>query len=132
MNGPIMVEPVVYDGVRYEALHWGKERDLGQNGGFIVAIDMDTGEELWVTRIYEIVYGDKSPQKYDRFITEISLIEKGDALSVADETGAVHRLDLATRAVTELAGAEPRNPGPHPEKPKPVEKKGFFQKLFGQ
>lgn len=131
MNGPIMVEPVVYGDIRYEALHWGKERDLGQNGGFVVAIDMNTGEELWVVRVYEIVYGDKSPQKYDRFITELSLIEKGDALSVTDQSGAVYRLDLATRAVTVLSPAEGNSPTPNPRKPAPAEKKGFFQRLFG-
>ena len=74
MAGPIMVTPVEHDGVRYEAVHWGKQRELGQNGGFVAAIDAASGEELWIVRIYEIVYGEKSPQKYDRFLTELELI----------------------------------------------------------
>lgn len=120
MGGPIMVAPVEFDGVRYEALHWGKQRDLGQNGGFVVAVDSATGEELWIQRIYEITYGEKSPQKYDRFITELKLIERGDALEVVDETGARHRLDLETREVTPIEAAPSQERGPHPDRPPKV------------
>ena len=134
MAGPTEVMPVEHDGVRYEAVHWGKQRDLGQNGGFVAAIDVNTGDEIWIVRIYEIVYGDKSPQKYDRFITALELIEEGAALEVIDQTGAVHHLDLTTRAVTLISpgpvnGAAP-NPA-RPEKVEPEEKPGFFKRLFG-
>ena len=129
-----MIAPVDHEGVRYEALHWGKERGLGQNGGFVAAIDIASGKELWVQRIYQIVYGDKSPQKYDRFITALALMDGGGALAVTDQTGAVHRLDLATRAVTQISPAPDATPAPNPRKPakpEPTEKKGFLGKLLG-
>ena len=136
MGGPIMVTPVEHDGVRYEAIHWGKERDLGQNGGFVAAIDPDSGEELWIVRIYEIIYGDKSPQKYDRFITALTLSEDGTALVIEDETGAVHQLTLDTREVTEISGPVEVTPEEHPFKPPKVkereEKPGLLKRLFGE
>jgi hypothetical protein len=127
-----MVMPVEHDGIRYEALHWGKQRDLGQNGGFVAAFDIETGAELWIAKIYHIEYGDKSPQKYDRFVTELELIEDGAALAVTDQTGAVHRLDLTSREATVISPAPDRPTGPHPDKPaKAPEKPGFFRRLLG-
>jgi outer membrane protein assembly factor BamB len=131
MTGPIMVAPVERDGIRYEALHWGKERNLGQNGGFVVAIDDDTGVELWVQKIYDITYGDKSPQKYDRFVTRLALIDNGAALAVTDDTGAVHRLDLTTRAVTLLQPAPATQTPVNPLKPAAEPGKGLLRRLFG-
>jgi hypothetical protein len=132
MTGPIMVAPVDHAGIRYQALHWGKERDLGQNGGFVTATDLASGHELWVARIYEIVYGDMSPSKYDRFVTRLELIEDGAALAVTDQTGAVHRLDLATRAVSLIAAAPAADRPANPRKPeKTAERKGLFGRLRG-
>jgi len=132
MTGPIMVTPIVHDGIRYEAFHWGKQRDLGQNGGFVAAYDAASGAELWIAKIYAIEYGDKSPQKYDRFVTELELIEDGTALAVTDDTGAVHRLDLTSREVTLLTSAPERHTGPHPNKPAAKkEKPSLLRRLFG-
>ena len=102
MSGAPKVEPVRHGGVRYEALHWGKERDLGQNGGLIAAIDEASGDELWVAKVYRIVYGDKSPQKYDRFIDGLALSADGTALMVTDESGGEYRFDLASRTAEAL------------------------------
>ena len=48
-SAPEPVEPVSIDNVRYEGLHWGKNRGLGQNGGYIVAIDAAilTNPKVW-------------------------------------------------------------------------------------
>ena len=117
--GPKDVTPVTLDGVRYEALHWGKPRDLGQNGGLIAAYDSASGDELWVERIYKIVYGDKSPQKYDLFISSIAATDNGASLRITDESGRVFRLRLADRDV--ILVTEPLNAPnkPHPRKPPP-------------
>ena len=45
--GPPNVAAVVLGTVRYEALPWGREHGLGQNGGYVVANDLTTGHELW-------------------------------------------------------------------------------------
>ncbi|MDT0681203.1 hypothetical protein RM543_00790 [Roseicyclus sp. F158] len=117
MSGPGDVEPVIEDGVRYEAVHWGKERGFAQNGGIVAARDEGSGEELWTAVIYEIEYGPKSPQKYDRFITRMDLVEGGEALRIMDESGAVHRLDLSTREVETLSAPPQSSPKPNPRKP---------------
>jgi len=123
MGGPAPVEPIFHEGIRYEALHWGKPRDLGQNGGFIAAFDGDGAEELWVARVYRITYGDKSPQKYDRFITDLALSEDRTALIVTDERGGRYRFDLESHASTAL-NDEALPTGEPP-------RKGLMQRWFG-
>lgn len=131
MTGPSDVSPVMIDGVRYEALHWGKQRDLGQNGGFVVAYDAATGDELWVQKIYDIVYGDKSPQKYDLFIRDLTAIEDGQALRITDESGRVHKLDLATRTVSVVIEPVTGPARSNPRKPPTQKAKSLLGRLFG-
>lgn len=91
--------PVTRDGVRYEALPWGKARGLGQNGGYIAAYDVASGRELWLLKVYEVSYdGEREDDKQDIFIEELRLQGKG-TLVVTDERGRVHRVDLARRTV---------------------------------
>jgi hypothetical protein len=100
-TGPPDVQPVTLGGVRYEALHWGRKRGLGQNGGFIMAIDMASGRELWVQRIYEIRYSpDMELDVQDRFITAIRKRMFSNTLEITDEAGHRYRFDPATRAVS--------------------------------
>ncbi len=99
-TGPDPVEPVSRKGVRYEALHWGKERGLGQNGGYVAAIDEATGEELWLLKIYDVVYDDDmEDDKQDLFISSLKLSRWRDRLTVRDERGGRYVVDLATRTV---------------------------------
>ncbi|MEN8741690.1 MAG: hypothetical protein ABF308_18220 [Phaeobacter gallaeciensis] len=120
MSGPADVAPVTLDGVRYEAIHWGKQRGLGQNGGFVAAYDVASGDELWVQRIYEIVYGNKSPQKYDIFIRDMIPIDGGAALRIIDGTGRVFRLMLNNRDVLLVAEPVTAPTKPSPLKPPPA------------
>jgi hypothetical protein len=101
--GPPRVPPVTVDGVRYEALHWGRERDLGQNGGHVRAVDPATGRELWVARIYRVVYAPgMETDVQDRFIRTLEPTDGGRALLVTDERGRTYRLDLASREARPL------------------------------
>lgn len=95
-------DPVVLGGIRYEALHWGKVRGLGQNGGYIAAIDTRTGEELWILKVYDVSYeSDMEADKLDVFITGIE--PDGDhALTVRNEKGRAFRVDLRDQSVREL------------------------------
>ena len=54
--GPEDVPPLTLGKIRYEVIHWGKDRGLGQNGGYIAAIDGDSDAELWTLKIYNIDY----------------------------------------------------------------------------
>jgi hypothetical protein len=97
---PNPVAPVSFEGRRYEAIAFGKARGLGQNGGYVAAIDEASGRELWVQRIYRIRYdGGHEGDKQDVFITGLTLLPTKHALKIENERGASYRLDLRTRKV---------------------------------
>jgi hypothetical protein len=90
-------------GVRYQVVPGGKGRGLGQNGGIVAAVSERTGEELWVQKIYEIVYDDDlEADKQDVAITDLKLSRWRNRLTVKNERGERYQLDLATRAVTRI------------------------------
>lgn len=106
---PEPVPPVVHRGIRYEVIHWGKARGLGQNGGYVAAIDANSGKELWLVQVYAIDYGaDREADRLDVFITALSLAEDGKHLLVADENGRHFSIDLASHAVSPVAALSPR------------------------
>lgn len=95
--GPPQVEPVTVGEVRYEALHWGRERGLEQNGGYVVAVDASSGRQLWTARIYRIEYVPKlETDVQDIFIRSIEPSANGRELLVTDERGRRFVLDLTT------------------------------------
>jgi hypothetical protein len=97
---PALVLPVSSKGIRYEAVHWSKSRGLSQNGGYIAAIDLASGRELWVLKVYDVPYdGDLEGDKADVFITKLSLAADGAALEVVNERAARYRVDLVGRTV---------------------------------
>lgn len=111
MPGPELpiVKPVEIGAVRYEAVHDGKSRDLGQNGGHVAAIDIASGRELWVQRIYRISYDrGMSPSKSDIFITDLQLAQDGQRILVTNQRGETYVLDPASRSVVRQRGDERR------------------------
>ncbi len=95
---------VTAGGVRYEAVHWGKSRGLGQNGGYIQAVKADDGAVLWLHRIYRIEYDPgKEQDKQDRFIAALTISARGDVLQIRDERGHDYSLDLNTHRVKQRA-----------------------------
>jgi hypothetical protein len=98
---PDPVAPVSFEGRRYEAIDFGKARGLGQNGGYVAAIDEASGREVWVQRIYAIRYDrGREGDKQDVFITGLTLQPAEHALRIENERGERYRLDLRTRKVT--------------------------------
>ncbi len=98
--GPPAVPPVTIGGIRFEALHWTRERGLPQNGGYVAALEAATGKELWTARIYEIVYDPAlESDVQDVFIRSMSRTLFGGRLKITDERGRRWLLDPATRKV---------------------------------
>ena len=94
-------EPVLIGGTRYIPVLWGKTRGLGQNGGILAAVDIATGRELWVRKIYEISYdGRMEGDKQDLFITDIQVANDGKSLLIRDESRRQFRFDLQTLSAT--------------------------------
>ena len=98
--GPKDVNPIIADGVRYEVLHWGRDRGLDQNGGYIVAKDAVSNKELWLAKIYTIDYKPKlETDVQDLFITAIELANDKKSLKITDEDNRQFTLDLSTQKV---------------------------------
>jgi hypothetical protein len=95
---PPKVAPVMLEGVRIEAIHWGRSRGLGQNGGYIAAIDPGSGKELWTLKVYDIAYDSKMEQDVqDVFISKMKA-ENGK-LAIRNEKGGRYLVDPKTRTV---------------------------------
>jgi len=100
-EGPDPVTPVTIDRVRFEALHWGKELGVNQNGGYVAAFDTTTGKRLWTLKVYDIVYDpDRERDVQDVFITRLSVFN--GKLRVANEDERQFVVDPKTRSITEL------------------------------
>lgn len=100
-EGPDPVDPVTIDGIRFEAVHWGKDLGVGQNGGYISAVDPATSERLWSLKVYDIDYDpDRERDVQDVFITRLE--NAAGKLKVVDEDEREFIVDLQTRTVTTL------------------------------
>jgi hypothetical protein len=98
--GPAKVAPVAIGDLEFTAIHWGKARGLGQNGGYIAASDRATGKELWTLKVYDVRYdaaleGDVQ----DVFIKSLAKTASGRELIVIDERGRRYLVDPQTRSV---------------------------------
>ena len=98
--GPPKVEPVVMGEVRYEVIHWGKERGLKQNGGYIAAFNTVSGKELWILKVYDVAYNPTlEGDVQDVFIVSMSKGFFSGKLHIEDEKGRRFVIDPDTRSV---------------------------------
>lgn len=97
---PAPVRPVTVAGIRYEAALATRARGLPQEGGYVAAIDIRTGSELWLQRIYETQYEPRLEEDVqDIFILRMKAGAGGRTLEIVDELDRRYSLDLATRQV---------------------------------
>lgn len=97
-EAPDPVAPVTIGSVRYEAPHFAGDVGGTQNGGYITANDVASGERLWTLRVFETIYDPAREQDVqDVFITRLTDLG-GGRLQVDDEEGRRHVVDLASRA----------------------------------
>jgi hypothetical protein len=98
--GPPKVEPVTMGSARYEVIHWGRKRNLGQNGGFIAAVNAKSGAELWILKVYDIKYEEKlETDVQDIFIKTMAKSKTKNTLDITDERGRKFKVDVETRKV---------------------------------
>lgn len=99
--GPKVVAPVNFKDIRFEVIHRGKERGLGQNGGYIAAVNRSTGAELWVLKVYDITYdAELESDVQDVFIVSMTKTLFGEKLKIADENGRRYVVDIEARSVS--------------------------------
>ena len=98
--GPPDVTPLTVGELRIEAIHWGKERGFQQNGGYIAAIDIATGKEVWTLKVYHIEYDEKMESDVqDIFIETLSKGQDSGTIEIVDERGRRYTVDLRSRSV---------------------------------
>lgn len=113
------VAPVEHNGIRYvQDTHDDSHGD--QAGGYLAALDADTGERLWRIKVYEVPDQGPSNPRLSIYFRSMHLSDGGDFLQIEDETGRVFQVSLATRNVTRISGpALPATQQPAKPKPKP-------------
>lgn len=98
--GPKDVPPVIVKDLRFEVIHWGKDRGLAQNGGYIAALDKTGGQELWTLKIYDIAYDSElESDVQDIFIKSMTKSWFGNKLKITDERGRKYSVDVQARTV---------------------------------
>ncbi len=100
-RGPDPVEAVVINGVRFEAIHFGDELGVDQNGGYVVAYDENTNARLWILKVYETKYDPKwEKDVQDTFIT--SLGNSGGKLKVVNERDRRFLVDIVSKKIERI------------------------------
>ena len=91
------------NGIRYEAVQWGKSRGLAQNGGYVAALDEKTGKQKWLVQVYKVHYdNDKEDDKQDVFIRKMTLEKNKKSLLIENDRSERYVLNLRTRSVKKL------------------------------
>jgi hypothetical protein len=120
-RGPApVVKPVEHNGIRYAQDSYDL-RQGDQQGGYLVALDAETGARLWRLKVYEVPDpGPGAPERIGRYFRAMRLVTSR-VLEIEDEAGGVYHVNLDTRAVTQVSGPPDSNPvKPKPAKPKPT------------
>ncbi|OMH38321.1 hypothetical protein [Motiliproteus sp. MSK22-1] len=100
---PPEIAPVTVGKLRIEAVHWGKDRGLEQNGGYIAAFDPASGNELWILQIYKTEYDPEMEEDVqDVFIAKMSKGFLSKKLKIVDEKGRKYLVDTDEVSVTSL------------------------------
>lgn len=101
--GPKDVPAVTIKNLRFEVIHWGKDRGFAQNGGYIAAFDKTSGEELWTLKIYDIVYDPElESDVQDLFIKSMKKSWFGNTLKIIDERGRQYVVNPDDRTVVSV------------------------------
>jgi hypothetical protein len=117
---PPQVAPVEYEGVRYEQDRHDS-RDGDQPGGYLAATDIQSGQRLWRLKVYTVATsGPPGVPVFARYFRTMKLSADKAALDIANEVGAVYRVDLGTRVSTHVSGPAETLPPRLPARPKPV------------
>lgn len=96
---PADIPAITLGGLRYEALHWGRERGLGQNGGLIDVVDVATGQSVGVITVYRIDHqAQLESDVQDVFFESMTASADGKQLLVTDEKGGRFLVDLEQRS----------------------------------
>lgn len=119
--GPRAVEAIEFNGVRYEQELNSYNHGGNQPGGYLSAVDIKSGQRLWMIKVYDVNNDDGS--KVDvigLYFSRMSLLAEHNALEIEDEAGRHFQVDLNNRTVKQTFNPrcetfpEPATPPPMP------------------
>jgi len=109
---PPAVAPVDYQGIRYQQEMQSYDYGGDQPGGYLTAIDLKTGQRLWMLKIYPVADNSVSGvESMGIYFKTMRLVPGRDKLDIEDETGRHFIFDLATKISTQVS-EPPSNPMP--------------------
>ena len=112
-----VVPAIEHLGVRY-AQDSHDDRADDQPGGYLVAIDAQSGQRLWRLKVYDVpdprAAGRPAMARYFR---SMRLSPGGDSLEIENESGGVYRVDLVSSSALQTGGPAASAPAPHPVLP---------------
>jgi len=120
---PPQVAALEYHGIRYEqdmqSYHFGGD----QPGGYLVAIKPDTGERLWMLKVYKIEnYDDQGLETMGRYFKSMRLMPEQNAIEIENEAGGRYLVDLekhSSTTVFEPSAKSNKNSSDSPPPPPP-------------
>lgn len=98
-KGPAPLPLVILNGVRYSEERDARARGFGQPGGVVVAVEQQSGKELWLVQVYQTTYTEEETDVQDVFISQMQPNADGSALLITNERKQRFVLDLASRRV---------------------------------
>lgn len=95
-------QPVVHDGIRYEAVRNARMRGFDQAGGVVAAMNLESGTELWIEKVYTVTFDPAEERDVQEvFITRLRIVGDGKELEVTSERKQVYLVDLADGSIRE-------------------------------
>lgn len=98
---PPIVPPIEFNGVRYQQDNESRKHGGDQSVGYLVAIDIHSGERLWMQKVYE--YNETptpgAPPPMGLYFKSMKLDAARGAIVVENESGTVYEVDIKTHAI---------------------------------
>ena len=100
---PPEVKPVEWDGVRYQQDLDGAPRSRDQGFGYLLAVDVASGRELWELKVYSVpVQPGLEADVQEVYFARMARVPGCDELEIDNEDGDRFLVDVRTRRVRKL------------------------------
>ena len=104
---PPRVDPVEYQGIRYEQDMEAARHGGDQPGGYLVAIDPASGARVWMLKVYTVPEPTRAGlPRMGRYFKRMALLPGSEELEIENEVGGVYRVDLASRKSRWVSGPD--------------------------
>ena len=118
---PAEIAPIEHNGIRY-IQDTVNQSDGDQNGGYLAAIDIETGNKLWRIAVYEVPdYSAEHLENDGLYFRSMQLVPGQNQLEIVNESGTRYLVDVDARSSTYVDGPPPESmqEPEAPAKPKP-------------